>query len=218
MDQNTPAPDQFLSADHASSTNIEQAWDQDNQQWWDWYMSLAENEAGQEEAPLIELPPSKDYAFPDETELVEELNAPYAIKQSQIDSFQRDGFVKLKELMTPGALAQLREEMSQLLKQAASRLGSRFGSLEMMWPDNPIVRQFVFSSRLARLASELLGVPKVRLYHDNGLSKQPTTDLQETGRKPCYDETNTVCHSKPPYRRDGIVARERSGRWLRFHF
>jgi ectoine hydroxylase-related dioxygenase (phytanoyl-CoA dioxygenase family) len=43
----------------------------------------------------------------------------------------------------------------------------------MMWPDNDIIRKFVFSSRLARLASELLGVPKVRLYHDNGLSKQP---------------------------------------------
>lgn len=173
MDQNTSASNQFLSADHASSTNIEQAWDQDNQQWWDWYMSLAENEAGQQEAPLVELPPAKAYAFPAASELAAELDAPYALSQSQIESFQRDGYIKLKELITPGALAQLRQEMSQLLEQAASQLGSRFGSLEMMWPDNPIVRQFVFSSRLARLASELLGVPKVRLYHDNGLSKQP---------------------------------------------
>ncbi len=173
MDQDTPAPNQFLSADHANSTNIEQAWDQDNQQWWDWYMSLAENESGHEEAALVELPPASAVAFPDPVELVNQLDAPYALSRRQIESFQRDGYIKLKNLISPGALGQLREAMSQLLEQTASQLGSRFGSLEMMWPDNSIVRQFVFSSRLARLASELLGVPKVRLYHDNGLSKQP---------------------------------------------
>lgn len=136
-------------------------------------MSLAENDSGEDEAPLVELPPAIPVSFPDETQLVEELDAPYALSQSQIDSFQQDGYIKLKKLISPGALAQLRDEMSQLLQQDDTQLGSRFGSLEMMWPTNPVVRQFVFSSRFARLASELLGVPKVRLYHDNGLSKQP---------------------------------------------
>ena len=173
MERNSPAPNQFLSADHAKSTNIEKAWDQDNQQWWDWYMSLAENDSGEDEAPLVELPPAIPVSFPDETQLVEELDAPYALSQSQIDSFQQDGYIKLKKLISPGALAQLRDEMSRLLQQDDTQLGSRFGSLEMMWPTNPVVRQFVFSSRFAKLASELLGVPKVRLYHDNGLSKQP---------------------------------------------
>jgi len=65
----------------------------------------------------------------------------------------------------------------------------------MMWEQNQIVRAFVFSARLARLAAELLGVAAVRLYHDNGLSKQPGC-----GRTPWhYDDhhfpiaTQNVC-------------------------
>lgn len=173
MDSRNPTSNKFLTEDHASSTDVGKAWDQDNQQWWDWYMSLAENEAGEEEAALVDLPKVQDYAFPAPSELEEHLAEPYSLTQEQIDSFQRDGFIKLKELITPGALAQLRSEMSQLFEQATSQLGSRFGSLEMMWPENDVLKQFVFSSRLARLAAELLGVAKVRLYHDNGLSKQP---------------------------------------------
>lgn len=173
MTKSTPAPDQFLSADHANSTDIQQAWDQDNQQWWDWYMSLAENELNDAEKELVELPPADPVAFPDAITLSDELAAPYKLSQEQIEAFQRDGYIKLKNLISPGALAILRAEMSQLFELAASQQGSRFGSLEMMWPDNPTVRHFVFSTRLAKLASELLGVEKIRLYHDNGLSKQP---------------------------------------------
>ncbi len=167
------APETFLTSDHASSDRIDQAWDQDNQQWWDWYMSLAENDAGDAEPQLEELPPAAVVDFPTADELSEHLQAPYTIDQDQIDAFQRDGFIKLKKLISPAALGLLRSEMSQLFKQAESKLGSRFGSLEMMWPGNAVLKQFVFSRRLARLAAELLGVPKVRLYHDNALSKQP---------------------------------------------
>lgn len=166
-------PEQFLTSDHASSSNIEQAWDQDNQQWWDWYMSLAENDVGSEQAPLAELPPCEVYDFPTTDELSQQLDAPYTLKQDQVDAFQRDGFIKLKELISPESLALLRSEMSLLFEETVSQLGSRFGSLEMMWPGNSVLKKFVFSSRLARLAAELLDVSKVRLYHDNALSKQP---------------------------------------------
>ena len=60
-----------------------------------------------------------------------------------------------------------------MFEREGSQVGTRFGSLEMMWEQNQIVREFVFSRRLARLAADLLGVAAIRLYHDNGLSKQP---------------------------------------------
>ena len=63
MPENTQPGQQHLSADHATSTETDLEWDQDNQQWWDWYMSLAENDRGDSEEPLIELPDPISYPF-----------------------------------------------------------------------------------------------------------------------------------------------------------
>jgi len=54
----------------------------------------------------------------------------------------------------------------------------------MMWLRNEVFRQFVLSTRIAEIAAGLLGVPRVRLYHDNALAKEPGC-----GRTPWhYDE------------------------------
>jgi ectoine hydroxylase-related dioxygenase (phytanoyl-CoA dioxygenase family) len=42
-----------------------------------------------------------------------------------------------------------------------------------MWQKDPKARRFTFSERLARIASELLDVTGVRLYHDQALYKEP---------------------------------------------
>jgi hypothetical protein len=173
MSENTPPGQPYLSADHAKSTETDQEWDQDNQQWWDWYMSLAENETHACEATLIELPEPVGYPAPDRTALVDELSQPFTLSTAQIESFRSLGYIKLKHVLSPGALSLLRCELAAMFEQDSEQLGHRFGSLEMMWEQNQIVREFVFSTRLARLAAELLGVAAVRLYHDNGLSKQP---------------------------------------------
>ena len=62
--------------------------------------------------------------------------------------------------------------------------GLEFRSGEMMWLTNEIFRQFVLSPRIAEIAAALLGVARVRLYHDNALAKEPGC-----GRTPWhYDE------------------------------
>jgi ectoine hydroxylase-related dioxygenase (phytanoyl-CoA dioxygenase family) len=63
--------------------------------------------------------------------------------------------------------------MTAMFERAGEQLGSRFGSLELMWQEDALIKKFVFSERLARLAAELLGVSAIRVYHDNALSKQP---------------------------------------------
>ena len=173
MTDNVQPGQRYLSAKHAQSAEINQEWDQDNQQWWDWYMSLAENEADENQASLIEVPEPRSYPVPDWTALVDELSQPLTLSPAQIESFRCHGFIKLKNVLSPGGLSLLRSELAAMFEQQSEQLGSRFGSLEMMWEQNRIVRAFVFSTRLARLAAELLGVAAIRLYHDNGLSKQP---------------------------------------------
>ena len=46
-----------------------------------------------------------------------------------------------------------------------------FRSGEMMWLTNEIFRRFVLSPRIAEIAAALMGVERVRLYHDNALAK-----------------------------------------------
>ncbi len=173
MPDNPHPGQQHLSADHATSTEIDLEWDQDNQQWWDWYMSLAENDLGGSEEPLIQLSDPSSYPVPDRAALDDELSQPLSLSPEQVDSFRRLGYVKLKNVLSPGALTLLRHELAIIFEQQSEQFGNRFGSLEMMWEQNQIFRAFVFSTRLAKLAAELLGVAAVRLYHDNGLSKLP---------------------------------------------
>ncbi len=186
---------QHLSTALAENADVGVEWDQDNQQWWDWYMSLAENASDSAALPLEQLAPPTEFPTPNSADLHRQLAEPFDLHQDQIDSFQREGFIKLKEVVTSGALTLLRRHMAAMFERAGDQLGSRFGSLEMMWLENSIIREFVLSKRLARLAAELLRVSSIRLYHDNGLSKQPGC-----GRTPWhYDDhhfpiaTKNVC-------------------------
>lgn len=172
MSEAQPNANAFLSSDHAASDDIQQQWDQDNQQWWDWYMSLAENSA-EPQTELVTLPEPPSYPTPDSDAMQRELDQAFELSTQQIESFQSNSFIKLKDVLSPGLLTLLRNELTTLLDTAGDQMGSRFGSLEMMWRDNEIIRALVFSKRLARMAAELLGVEKIRLYHDNALSKQP---------------------------------------------
>jgi ectoine hydroxylase-related dioxygenase (phytanoyl-CoA dioxygenase family) len=51
----------------------------------------------------------------------------------------------------------------------------------MIWPDNPLLRAYVLSPRLAQISAQLIQANAVRLYHDNVLAKQP-----ECGRTPWH--------------------------------
>ena len=70
--------------------------------------------------------------------------------------------------------------------------GLDFRSGEMMWLTNELFRQFVLSPRIAEIAAALMGVERVRLYHDNALAKEPGC-----GRTPWhYDEEHFPIASK----------------------
>jgi hypothetical protein len=157
------------------ATDVSQPWDQDNQAWWDWYVGLAENDGA--DRALIASTPLPDVAIPSDSAVIAELAAPYALSHEQITFFGENGFIKLKDVFSPGTVLKLRAELIRLLKSefdvdpdAGAR--DRFLSLEMVWPDNPLLRAYVLSPRLGQISADLLRVPSVRLYHDNVLAKQ----------------------------------------------
>ncbi|MBM7068998.1 phytanoyl-CoA dioxygenase family protein [Actibacterium sp. 188UL27-1] len=157
-------------------TDVSQPWDKDNQAWWDWYVSLADNE---DEITTFEaVAPLPDLPLPSDEAVIAELAAPYELTDADVAFFHDNGFIKLKRVFSPGAVLKLRAELIRLLKaefgaDPDSGVQDRFLSLEMIWPDNPLLRAYVLSPRVAQICADLLEVPAVRLYHDNVLSKQP---------------------------------------------
>ena len=151
-------------------------WEHDNQQWWNQYMASADNEIVVESDPSAEQTPvpAEVGSLPTPADLETELNASYELDPLAIMQFNRDGYVKLKRVLSPGALALLRQETeATLLAELGKNPGLDFRSGEMMWLTNEIFRQFVLSPRIAEIAAALMGVERVRLYHDNALAKEP---------------------------------------------
>jgi hypothetical protein len=177
------------------AAEISGEWEHDNQQWWNQYMASADNKVTLASTSADELArvPADVGPLPKPADLQTELNASYELDPLAITHFNRDGYVKLKRVLSPGALALLRQETETSLR---AELGENprldFRSGEMMWLENEIFRQFVLSPRIAEIAAALMGVQRVRLYHDNALAKEPGC-----GRTPWhYDEEHFPIASK----------------------
>ena len=159
-----------------NTKNSNKAWDKDNQAWWDWYVTLADNSSSNTKNALLELPEPQQLKDFSTIDLKQELTKSYKLTTNDIKSFQKNGFVKLKNVLTPDVTQVLRYEILSLLKKTFKNYNdvkkNRFLSLEMMWLENTLIREFVLSSRIAKICAELLSVKKIRLYHDNALVKE----------------------------------------------
>ncbi|MCY7341585.1 MAG: phytanoyl-CoA dioxygenase family protein [Pseudonocardia sp.] len=162
-----PHLSETTAAGGASDVDVE--WDRGNDQWWDWYMSLADGPAP--DGPLVEPAAHDPGAPPDDDAVLTELAEPYPITDAQIAHFRTESFVKLPGVLTPGTLARLRARLREMLDDAVDPAVG-FQSLEMMWLDDALVRAAVLSPRIGGISAALLGAEQVRLYHDNALSKE----------------------------------------------
>ncbi len=176
--------DRTSPADRSWETDVSQPWEKDNQAWWDWYVSLADNSLDRTDGAeaLADGDPGApgfaQIAALADPAIKAELNAPYPVTDDQVRFFQANGFIKLKDVLSPGAVKRLRQELVALLEgdfkvTLDGGAKDRFLSLEMVWLSHALVRAFVLSPRIAKICADLLGVDRVRLYHDNVLSKEP---------------------------------------------
>ena len=65
----------ILSAEHARESGVEEQWDKCNEDWWDWYLSLASDDDTPTELVELAPPPAPEVALSVE-ELREELATP----------------------------------------------------------------------------------------------------------------------------------------------
>lgn len=116
-----------------------------------------------------------------QTPAVTELTQRYQLPADSRESFETDGFVRLPGVLSAETIAAYEPEITNkvierntmhLPLSERSTYAKAFLQVENLWEHSATVREFVFASRLARIATELLGVEAVALYHDQALYKE----------------------------------------------
>ncbi len=110
-----------------------------------------------------------------------DLDTPYKLTQSQIDQFRKEGFIKLRNVLSPEVLEHYGKEITKKVLELntlnipmSQRTTYQKAFLQIMnlWRQSEIVKKFVFSKKLAKIATELMGTRGVRMYHDQALYKE----------------------------------------------
>ena len=104
-----------------------------------------------------------------------DIDSPYQLSPSQIAQFREQGFIKLKNVLSPEVLEHYgREITKQVLElntlnipmSQRNTYQKAFLQIMNLWTKSEIVKEFVFGKKLGRIATELMGTRGVRLYHD----------------------------------------------------
>lgn len=109
------------------------------------------------------------------------LDQTFKLTKDQIDSYQKHRFIKIKNVFD----AETIEYFSKIISAKVSEMckenrdldkrdtyGKAFLQLFNLWRESDKIKDFVFSKRLASIASQLMQVEGVRLYHDQALFKE----------------------------------------------
>lgn len=117
------------------------------------------------------------------SDIRQRLDEPYPLSADQIARFRSDGFIKLSHVLDAETLAFYADEITRLTAQnnkyrdvpleKRDTYGKAFIQVTNLWCKSDRAREFSFSRRLARLATELLGTTGVRMWHDQALYKEP---------------------------------------------
>ena len=118
-----------------------------------------------------------------ETQLhVSELDASQVVTGEQADYFKKNGFIKLKNVLSAELLQYYEKEITakvfelndnDLPLEQRDTYGKAFLQVMNLWRHSAVVKSLVLSKRLGSIAGQLLETTGVRLYHDQALYKEP---------------------------------------------
>lgn len=130
------------------------------------------------------------------------------VTQANIDAFQQDGAVCLRQVLSADDVALLRQGIDVNLANPSPRAkvasrpddSGQFIEDFCSWQENEHYRRFIFESPLAEVAGKLMQSRTVRLYHDHMLTKEPGT------------RQRTPWHQDQPYY--NIEGRQNTSFWI----
>lgn len=97
--------------------------------------------------------------------LLQQLNTPYSLTKEQIDFYQENRFIKLKQVFDQPTISYFNEVISRRVEQmnkqttpleSRSTYGKAFLQLFNLWREDDLVKELVFSKRLAKIATDLM--------------------------------------------------------------
>jgi len=109
------------------------------------------------------------------------LTQPYLLASDQIAYYEKNGFIKLKNVLSVQLLGSLNAIISNCVTKLQKEVkplderdtyGKAFLQLFNLWKHDEQIAQLVLSKRLGQIASQLMQVEGVRLYHDQALFKE----------------------------------------------
>ena len=115
-------------------------------------------------------------------EIQKALDTVFPLAAESIRFYRENGYIKLRQVLDAQMLEHYRKlinarvaELSAHALPLAERTtyGKAFLQIMNLWTESPEVKEFVFGKRLARIATELIEVSGVRIYHDQALYKEP---------------------------------------------
>lgn len=113
---------------------------------------------------------------------IPDLNQHLTLSDGQIESFRHDGHVLIPGVLNSdevavyrdiinGATAANNKETRKL--EDRDTYGKAFLQIMNLWRADPAVEKFALAQRFGKIAADLLGVDRVRIYHDQALYKEP---------------------------------------------
>ena len=110
------------------------------------------------------------------------LTSEYPTTVEQRAAFGRDGHLLLRSVASQSEVAHFRGVISAAAMgqnnetrpiEDRDTYGKAFLQIMNLWRDDPAVARFSLAARFAGVAAALLGVDRVRIYHDQALFKEP---------------------------------------------
>jgi ectoine hydroxylase-related dioxygenase (phytanoyl-CoA dioxygenase family) len=110
------------------------------------------------------------------------LQEPYPITNDQISFFDKNRFIKLKQVLNKEAVEFFANRITQKVHELSGEkraleerdtYGMAFLQIFNLWKEDEAIRELIFSKRVAGIATALLQTKGVRMYHDQALYKEP---------------------------------------------
>ena len=109
------------------------------------------------------------------------LKKPYALGKKEIEFYQQNRYIKLKQVLNKETLSFFNDAISKRVEvmknedkplEERSTYGKAFLQLFNLWQEDEIVKKLIFSKRLGKIAADLMQTDGVRIYHDQALLKE----------------------------------------------
>jgi ectoine hydroxylase-related dioxygenase (phytanoyl-CoA dioxygenase family) len=127
------------------------------------------------------------------------------VSQNEIENFRRDGFVVVPNLLSAAELERFGAAVDRAVRDRGSHdrrslaeksaYEQSFTQCINLWEDHPEVLPLTFHRRISEVAAVLIGVPVLRLWHDQALYKESGGRYTEPHQDQPYwpmDERDTL--------------------------